>query len=268
MLTPVVTERIRQRTWVLTLLVVAAVTQLFPGALYTEPALLVTAYFLGVASQGIKIVVDTLVQTHVDDVFRGRVFSLYDVIFNVAFVAAAVVAALVLPLDGKSYAVLVSVTVGYLVTAVWYARVTRRRLTRRPAARRTRSFAKPRLPDTRVSGCLEVTIFVSSLPTLPGAVIEADLPRSDLVRCRASRPSRPVAGSGAIAHPGRGGRRGTTSVTLDRPATLSRTTSHAYGVRDGIHGERQREPTTDSSGLAASCSDIGPWSRRSSSRKR
>jgi hypothetical protein len=61
----------------------------------------------------------------VDDVFRGRVFSLYDVIFNVAFVAAAVVGALVLPVDGKSYAVLVSLAAGYLVTAVWYARVTR-----------------------------------------------------------------------------------------------------------------------------------------------
>ncbi len=125
-LTPVVTERITQRSWVLGLLVAAAVTQLFPGALYTEPALLVSAYFLGLASQGIKIVVDTLVQTHVDDVFRGRVFSLYDVIFNVAFVAAAAVGAAVLPPDGKSYAVLVSVAAGYLLTAGWYARVTRR----------------------------------------------------------------------------------------------------------------------------------------------
>jgi MFS family permease len=124
-LTPVVTDRIRQRTWVLALLVVAAVVQLFPGALYTEPALLVTAYFLGLASQGIKIVVDTLVQTHVEDVFRGRVFSLYDVIFNVAFVAAAVVGSLVLPVDGKSYAVLVALAAGYLLTAGWYARVTR-----------------------------------------------------------------------------------------------------------------------------------------------
>jgi len=124
-LTPVVTDRIRQRTWVLALLVTAAVVQLFPGALYTEPALLVTAYFLGLASQGIKIVVDTLVQTHVEDVFRGRVFSLYDVIFNVAFVAAAVVGSLVLPVDGKSYAVLVALAAGYLLTAGWYARVTR-----------------------------------------------------------------------------------------------------------------------------------------------
>jgi MFS family permease len=124
-LTPIVVERIPGRTWVLVLLCGAGVTQVFPGALYTEPALLVAAFFLGLASQGIKIVVDTLVQTNVDDEFRGRVFSLYDVIFNVAFVAAAAVAGLVLPPDGKSYVVLVAVALGYLATAAWYARVTR-----------------------------------------------------------------------------------------------------------------------------------------------
>ena len=123
-LTPVVTERISRRAWVVGLLVAAAVTQVVPGALYTQPALLVAAFFLGLAAQGIKIVVDTLVQSHVDDAFRGRVFSLYDVLFNVAFVAAAAVGAVVLPLDGKSYAVLGTVALGYLVTALWYARVT------------------------------------------------------------------------------------------------------------------------------------------------
>ena len=125
-LTPIVTERVPQRTWVLGLLVGAAMTQIVPGALYTEPALLVSAFFLGLASQGIKIVVDTLVQTHVEDAFRGRVFSLYDVIFNVAFVAAAAVGAVALPDDGKSYVVLSAVAGGYLLTAAWYARVTRR----------------------------------------------------------------------------------------------------------------------------------------------
>ena len=129
--TPIVTERISQRAWVVGLLAGAAVTQLFPGSLFTEPALLVAAFFLGLASQGIKIVVDTLVQTHVDDAFRGRVFSLYDVIFNVAFVAAATVAGFVLPTDGKSYAVLAGVALGYALTAVWYAHVTRPR-TRQP----------------------------------------------------------------------------------------------------------------------------------------
>jgi MFS family permease len=124
-LTPVVTERVTGRTWVLGLLVLAAVTQVVPGGLYTQPALLVAAYFLGLASQGIKIVVDTLVQTHVDDAFRGRVFVVYDVIFNVAFVAAAAVAALVLPVTGRSYPVLGAVAAGYLLAAVVYARATR-----------------------------------------------------------------------------------------------------------------------------------------------
>lgn len=123
-LTPVVTERITRRAWVLGLLGTAAFTQIIPGGFYTEPALLVAAFFLGLASQGIKIVVDTLVQTHVDDLFRGRVFSLYDVIFNIAFVAAAAVGAVVLPDSGKSYAVLGAIAVGYALTAVWYARVT------------------------------------------------------------------------------------------------------------------------------------------------
>ncbi len=125
-LTPVVTQHLPARTWVLGLLTGAAVTQVVPGALFTRPALLVAAFFLGLASQGIKIVVDTLVQTHVSDAYRGRVFSLYDVIFNVAFVAAAATGAVVLPDTGKSYAVLGAVAVGYLLTAGWYARVTRR----------------------------------------------------------------------------------------------------------------------------------------------
>lgn len=128
--TPVVTERVTLRTWILLLLGAAAVTQLVPGALFTEGALLVSSYFLGLASQGIKICVDTLVQAGVDDAFRGRVFALYDVIFNVAFVAAAAVAAVVLPPDGRSHGVLVAVATGYLLTALGYARASRRHLHR------------------------------------------------------------------------------------------------------------------------------------------
>jgi MFS family permease len=124
--TPVVTQRVGSRRWVVALLGAAAVTQVFPGALFTEPAILVAAFVLGLASQGIKICVDTLVQTHIDDAFRGRVFALYDVIFNVAFVAAAATGAAVLPESGKSYPVVAAIALGYLATALWYSRVTRR----------------------------------------------------------------------------------------------------------------------------------------------
>ncbi|HET7385129.1 MAG TPA: MFS transporter [Nocardioidaceae bacterium] len=129
--TPVVTDRFGSRPWVVLLLAAAAVTEVFPGAFYTVPTLLVAAFFLGLASQGVKICVDTLVQANVDDAFRGRVFALYDVLFNVAFVAAAAVGAAVLPVTGKSYPVLALIAVGYAATAVWYAAVT----THRPATR-------------------------------------------------------------------------------------------------------------------------------------
>ncbi len=125
-ITPFVTERVTLRTWILTLLGAAAVTQLMPGLFFTEVALLVSAYFLGVASQGIKICVDTLVQAGVDDAYRGRIFSLYDVIFNVAFVAAAAVAATVLPDNGRSPAMLVVIALGYVATAAVYARASHR----------------------------------------------------------------------------------------------------------------------------------------------
>ena len=83
------------------------------------------AIFGHLASQGIKICVDTFVQAGVDDVYRGRVFSLYDVLFNVAFVAAAATAAVVLPPDGRSYPVLGVLAAGYFLTAVAYARTPR-----------------------------------------------------------------------------------------------------------------------------------------------
>jgi MFS family permease len=130
-ITPFVTERITLRKWILTLLGAAAFTQIMPGAFFTETALLVSAFFLGVASQGIKICVDTLVQAGIDDAFRGRIFSIYDVIFNVAFVAAAATAAVVLPFSGRSHAVLVLVALGYVATAFFYARASRRHAHRR-----------------------------------------------------------------------------------------------------------------------------------------
>ena len=123
-ITPVVTERLSSRAWILLLLTLAAVVQVFPGALYTVPSLLAAGFVLGIASQGIKICVDTLVQAYVDDAFRGRVFVLYDVIFNVSFVAAAATGAVLLPVTGKSYPVLVTIAVGYLLTAAFYARAS------------------------------------------------------------------------------------------------------------------------------------------------
>ena len=59
-------------------------------------------------------------QTNIDDEFRGRVFSLYDTIFNLSFVAAAILAAFVLPTNGESLPALIAMSAGYFAIAVAY----------------------------------------------------------------------------------------------------------------------------------------------------
>ena len=77
---------------------------------------------LGFVAQGVKICVDTTLQEAVDDDFRGRVFSVYDMLVNVSYVAALVAAAYVLPADGVSPPAVVAVGAAYALTAVYAAR--------------------------------------------------------------------------------------------------------------------------------------------------
>ena len=81
------------RQWITLLFAAAAVVTAVPVGLYTQPAIVVGGFLTGFCAQGMKISVDTLVQTGVDDVYRGRVFSLYDMIFNVGQVSAAALGA-------------------------------------------------------------------------------------------------------------------------------------------------------------------------------
>jgi len=126
-ITPEITPIIGKRQWMVALFATASLVQVVFGAPYTEAMLLVAAFLLGLVAQGVKICVDTIVQESIDDAYRGRVFSFYDVLFNVSFVSAAIVAALVLPASGKSYVVLAVVAVGYALTAALYELAIRRR---------------------------------------------------------------------------------------------------------------------------------------------
>jgi len=125
-ITPSVVRRIGKQTWIAVVFAVAAVTEVALGLPFTMQTLLPAALVLAIVAQGSKITVDTIVQETVEDEFRGRVFSFYDTLFNVTFVAAAVVGAFVLPVSGKSYAVLVLIAAGYALTAMAYRLVTAR----------------------------------------------------------------------------------------------------------------------------------------------
>ena len=126
-ITPEITPIIGKRQWMVACFAAAALVQVVFGAPYSEPLLVIAAFLLGIVAQSVKICVDTIVQESIDDAYRGRVFSFYDVLFNVSFVSAAILAALVLPASGKSYVVLAVVAGGYAVTAVVYELVLRRR---------------------------------------------------------------------------------------------------------------------------------------------
>jgi MFS family permease len=124
--TPPAAARVGTERWIVTAFAVAGVTQLAFGLPFAMGPLLVGAAFLGFSASAAKICVDTTVQEDVDDAYRGRVFSLYDTAFNLTFVAAAVLAALVVPANGKSYPVLVAISGGYALIALGYLSSVRR----------------------------------------------------------------------------------------------------------------------------------------------
>ncbi|GAA0701725.1 MFS transporter [Kitasatospora atroaurantiaca] len=125
-ISPWCTRRLGLSGWLTVCSASAAVFVPALGLLFTVGPSMAAALLLGVVTQGTKICADTLVQESVEDDFRGRVFAIYDVLFNLAFVAAAAVTALVLPLNGRSVPVVVGVSLVYALTAVLYARAARR----------------------------------------------------------------------------------------------------------------------------------------------
>ncbi len=124
--TPPMASRVGVRRWMIVLTLASAVFQAFPGAVFTRVSLVAASFLLGMASQSFKICTDTLVQAHIEDSYKGRVFVVYDMIFNAALVLAAVVAALVLPPDGVSLPIFLGLSVGYLVLGVGFTLVTSR----------------------------------------------------------------------------------------------------------------------------------------------
>jgi len=124
-LTPPMTRRIGTGRWIVLCFALAAVTESVFVWVLTEPLLYAGAFAIGLAAQGSKICVDAIIQSCVDDEFRGRAFSFYDVVFNAAFVAAAAFAAAVVPSEGFSPGVYAIITVIYAAASIGYARAQR-----------------------------------------------------------------------------------------------------------------------------------------------
>jgi MFS family permease len=120
LLTAVLARRMAPQSWIAVMLVVAGLSQLI---LVPEPgffAVVAAAALLGLAAQGAKIAVDTIVQRDSEDAYRGRAFAFYDVLYNAAFVGAAALAAFLVPDAGWSPGLFVALSVGYLAAAILF----------------------------------------------------------------------------------------------------------------------------------------------------
>ncbi|WP_194521565.1 MFS transporter [Cellulosimicrobium sp. JZ28] len=117
-ITPFLSRRTGPQVWIAIMLLLAAASQLLLVTTPSRAVVFTGATLLGLAAQGTKIAVDTIVQRDTDDEFRGRAFAFYDVLYNAAFVGAAALAAFTLPDTGWSRGVFAVLAVAYCVAAL------------------------------------------------------------------------------------------------------------------------------------------------------
>lgn len=124
-----VVTRLGRKRAVLLSLGLAAVAQLTLGLPMIMPTALVAAFLISYGGQVVKLCVDAAVQRDIGDETRGRVFALYDMLFNITQVLAVGAAAAVIPANGESPALIVVASAVYLVGMAGFVLVTRRHQT-------------------------------------------------------------------------------------------------------------------------------------------
>jgi MFS family permease len=124
-ITPPGVKRLTKDQWIATWLLVGGVTTLALGPTFNQFAYLLLGFGLGLSAQCVKICVDTTVQQTTDDRYMGRVFALYDMIFNVAYVVGPAIAVPFMPATGKSLSVILAAGALYLAAAAAYAALTK-----------------------------------------------------------------------------------------------------------------------------------------------
>jgi MFS family permease len=117
-LAPYGVARFGRHRWIKLAMYASAISPVFLAIWQTEVALAVTAFLTAFCGQNIKVTNDALVQSKIDDYYRGRVFAVYDVVVNSAIVSGGLIAALLLPASGVTAKVPLFVMGSYLLVAV------------------------------------------------------------------------------------------------------------------------------------------------------
>jgi len=117
-ITPILSRNMGSQTWVGLMFLLAALSQVLLAISATRLMVFASALLLGVAAQASKIAIDTIIQRDTIDAYRGRAFAFYDVIFNAAFVAAALLAAFIVPDNGWARRLFVGIAIAYVIVAL------------------------------------------------------------------------------------------------------------------------------------------------------
>jgi MFS family permease len=133
-LTPQGVKRLSKDQWIALWLLIGGAVTILLGPTFDKYTFLVLGFALGLSAQCVKICVDTTVQQTVDDAYMGRVFSLYDMLFNIAYVIGPAIAIPFLPETGKSYPVILVVGACYVAAGALYAALTIRKPKGEPQA--------------------------------------------------------------------------------------------------------------------------------------
>jgi MFS family permease len=111
-------RRFGRHRWIKWSLLAGAGGPIFLVVSQTEIALALTGFFVALCGQNVKVTNDALVQSKIDDYYRGRVFAVYDVLVNGAIVSGGLIAALMLPTSGVTPWVPALVSASYLLVAL------------------------------------------------------------------------------------------------------------------------------------------------------
>jgi len=118
LITPPITRLIDRFIWSRSAMAAAALMPIIFAFKQNELTLILMGFFTGMAGQAVKVTNDAIVQQRTSDIYRGRVFAVYDVVVNGAIVSGALLCALFLPLSGLSRVVPLGIALTYLAAAL------------------------------------------------------------------------------------------------------------------------------------------------------
>lgn len=111
-------RRFGRHRWMRFSLIASSCGPLFIIFARTPLTLICAGFITALFGQSLKVTNDALVQSKIDDIYRGRVFSVYDVVVNSAIVSGALIAALLLPNSGDAFLVPLIVSSIYLTAGL------------------------------------------------------------------------------------------------------------------------------------------------------